>query len=91
MPRNCCEETREQTGAQVVNRGGSTRDILRGLHRNEIVAILPDQNDADVFVPFFGIPTGTVDGPALIHLKTSAPLPLCLVYPHTGQSLSATV
>lgn len=66
--------TRQQNGVQIVNRGGSAREILRALKKNEMVGILPDQNDADVFVPFFGIPTGTVDGPAQIHLKTGSPL-----------------
>ncbi|MCS6775505.1 MAG: lysophospholipid acyltransferase family protein [Chloroherpetonaceae bacterium] len=66
--------TREKNGVQIVNRGGSAREILRALQQNTIVGILPDQNDADVFVPFFGLPTGTVDGPAQIHLRTGAPL-----------------
>jgi Kdo2-lipid IVA lauroyltransferase/acyltransferase len=40
--------------------------------RNEMIAILPDQSAVDVFVPFFGLLTGTADGPAIIHLKTGA-------------------
>jgi Kdo2-lipid IVA lauroyltransferase/acyltransferase len=66
--------TREQNGAQVYHRGNSARAILQSLKKNEVVILLPDQNDADVFVPFFDLPTGTVDGPAQIHLKTGAPL-----------------
>ncbi|HLK59622.1 MAG TPA: lysophospholipid acyltransferase family protein [Chthonomonadaceae bacterium] len=67
-------EIREGNGATVLYRGNSARAVLQCLRKNEIVALLPDQNAADVFVPFLGQPTGTVDGPAVIHLKTSAPL-----------------
>jgi KDO2-lipid IV(A) lauroyltransferase len=67
-------EIREGNGATVLYRGNSARAVLQCLKKNEIVALLPDQNAADVFVPFLGQPTGTVDGPAVIHLKTGAPL-----------------
>ena len=67
-------DTREEGGAHVFNRGNSARAVLQCLKKNEMVALLPDQNAADVFVPFLGLPTGTVDGPAIIHLKTGAPL-----------------
>ncbi len=67
-------DTRGSNGANVLYRGNSARAVLQCLKKGEIVAILPDQNAADVFVPFLGVRTGTVDGPALIHLKTRAPL-----------------
>jgi KDO2-lipid IV(A) lauroyltransferase len=67
-------DTREGNGAQVLYRGNSARAVLQCLKKNEIVALLPDQNAADVFVPFLGQRTGTVDGPAIIHLKMGAPL-----------------
>ncbi|HZT41285.1 MAG TPA: lysophospholipid acyltransferase family protein [Chthonomonadaceae bacterium] len=67
-------DTREGNGAHVFSRGNSARAVLQCLKKNEVVALLPDQNAADVFVPFLGHPTGTVDGPAVIHLKTGAPL-----------------
>ncbi|HEV2471479.1 MAG TPA: lysophospholipid acyltransferase family protein, partial [Chthonomonadales bacterium] len=66
--------TRSESGATVLSRGNAARQLLQTLKNNEIVALLPDQNASDVVVPFFGVPTGTVDGPALIHLKTGAPL-----------------
>jgi len=69
---------RQQQGVEVLSRGNAARGILRALSRNEIVAILPDQNSGDMFVPFFGKPCGTVTGPAAIHLKTGSPLvPIC--------------
>ncbi len=71
------EKTRLGNGANVLYRGNSARGIFKALKRNEIVAILPDQNAADVFVPFFGKQTGTVDGPAVLHLRTGAPLLFC--------------
>ena len=67
-------EVRQGSGAQVLYRGKSARGVLQSLKRNEFVALLPDQNAADVFVPFLGVSTGTVDGPAILHLKTGAPL-----------------
>ncbi len=67
-------DTREGNGAQVLYRGNSARAVLQCLKKNQIVALLPDQNAADVFVPFLGVSTGTVDGPAIIHLRTGAPL-----------------
>lgn len=67
-------DTRGGNGANVLYRGNSARAVLQCLKKREIVALLPDQNAADVFVPFLGVRTGTVDGPAVIHLKTHAPL-----------------
>ena len=67
-------DVRQGSGAQVLYRGSSARGVLQSLKRNELVALLPDQNAADVFVPFLGVRTGTVDGPAILHLKTGAPL-----------------
>lgn len=69
-------DVREGNGAKVLYRGSSARAVLQSLRRNELVALLPDQNAADIFVPFLGIETGTVDGPAILHLKTQAPLVL---------------
>ena len=68
------QDTRTEGGAQVFNRGNSARAVLQCLKKKEIVALLPDQNAGDVFVPFMGVRTGTVDGPGIIHLKTGAPL-----------------
>ena len=67
-------EVREGIGANVLYRGSSARAVLKCLRANEIVALLPDQNAADIFVPFLGVKTGTIDGPAIIHLKTGSPL-----------------
>jgi KDO2-lipid IV(A) lauroyltransferase len=67
-------KAREKSGVQVVNLGRSLKPVIAGLKRNACIAIICDQNAADVFVPFFGHPTGTVDGPARIALKMGAPM-----------------
>ncbi|CEK18329.1 lysophospholipid acyltransferase family protein [Chthonomonas calidirosea] len=66
--------TRLQNGAHVFQRGEAVRPVLQSLRKNELVGILPDQNAGDIVVPFFGLPTGTTDGPAVLHLHTKAPL-----------------
>ncbi|MDW8321526.1 MAG: lysophospholipid acyltransferase family protein [Armatimonadota bacterium] len=65
---------REQGGYRVIPRGQAARRVLQALKRNELVALLPDQNAGDVFVPFFGRLAGTVAGPALLALRSGAPL-----------------
>lgn len=65
---------RELGGYRVIPRGQAARAVLQALKRNELVALLPDQNAGDVFVPFFGRLAGTVAGPALLALRSGAPL-----------------
>ncbi len=65
---------REQGGYRVFARGQAVRATLQALRRNELVALLPDQNAGDVFVPFFRRLAGTVAGPAVLALRTGAPI-----------------
>jgi KDO2-lipid IV(A) lauroyltransferase len=65
---------RNMTGITVLSRGDSARPILVKLKRKEVVGILPDQNSAECFVPFFGKQCGTVLGPAVLHQRTGAVL-----------------
>lgn len=65
---------RELTGLTVISRGNAARTMISLLRENRIVALLPDQNCSESFLPFFGKPTGTVLGPATISLRTGAPL-----------------
>lgn len=67
-------ELRKKSGYEVLSRGNAARGLLKALKANDLVAILPDQNAGDVFVPFFGRPCGSVVGPAVLHLKTGAPI-----------------
>ncbi len=67
-------DLRRRMGIEVVTLNRSLKPVYAGLKRNANVVIICDQNANDVVVPFFGRPTGTVDGPARIALKTGAPL-----------------
>jgi KDO2-lipid IV(A) lauroyltransferase len=58
----------------VVNKGNAFRPLLRALSNRGAVGILPDQNSGDCFVPFFGMPAGTVLGPAKLAAATGAPI-----------------
>jgi KDO2-lipid IV(A) lauroyltransferase len=86
------ELTREVTkirganGLNILPSGSAARDILTRLKANEIIAILPDQNNDDAYIPFFGHIAGTVLGPARLHLKTKAPiLPMCIIRTGPGK------
>ncbi|MHB8636433.1 MAG: lysophospholipid acyltransferase family protein [Fimbriimonadaceae bacterium] len=65
---------REAAGLEVMSRGAAARGILVRMKRNEGVGLLIDQNAGDAYVPFFGKPAGTVTGPAVISLRTQAPI-----------------
>jgi KDO2-lipid IV(A) lauroyltransferase len=67
-------ELRQSSGAQVISRGDAALPTLRALKRNEFVGILPDQNSDELFVPFFGVPCGTVTGPAVLAQRAGCPL-----------------
>lgn len=68
---------RTQAGAEVMSRGNAARAILSKLKTGDLVGILNDQNNGDCFVPFFGQPCGTAMGPAVMHLRTGAPIIPC--------------
>lgn len=69
------QRIRESGGYKVFDRGQPIIGAFRALKNNEILGILPDQNDADgIFVPFFGRQVKTAEGPAVLSLKTGAPI-----------------
>jgi KDO2-lipid IV(A) lauroyltransferase len=71
-------------GAGIINKFGAARPILQALGRNEIVAVLIDQNvlrSQAVFVDFFGKAAATTPSLAAFHLKTGAPLVPIFVHP----------
>ena len=68
---------REGVGNTVLSKGASAREMLVRLKRGEVITLGIDQNSGDVFVPFFGVPAGTVAGPASLALHTGAPLLPC--------------
>ncbi|MDQ2986802.1 MAG: lysophospholipid acyltransferase family protein [Armatimonadota bacterium] len=67
-------DVRKGRGIDVFSRGRAARELLRRLRANEIVGMLTDQNTREILVPFFGIPAGTNEGPAVIHLLTGTPI-----------------
>jgi KDO2-lipid IV(A) lauroyltransferase len=71
---NLVNDLRRSSGVEVISRGNAARPILHLLRKNGIVAILPDQNSGESYVPFFGKLAGTVQGPAVLALRSGAPL-----------------
>lgn len=68
---------RKSFGARVFYKTQASRQTLRALKENRIVAILIDQNvlhDQAIFVDFFGKPAGTTPALAKFHLRTGAPI-----------------
>lgn len=68
------ESLRQAGGIEVISRGNAARQVLSRLKKNEVVGILPDQNSDEIFVPFFGVPCGTVQGPAVLSTRSGAPI-----------------
>jgi Kdo2-lipid IVA lauroyltransferase/acyltransferase len=68
---------RQSLGAQIISKFQAAKPILESLRRNEIVAILIDQNvlrSQAVFVDFFGVPAATTPSLASFHLRTRSPI-----------------
>lgn len=66
---------REFGGNVALSKGAaSVRELLTQLKRGRTVTLGVDQNSGDLFVPFFGVPAGTVAGPAMLALRTGVPL-----------------
>lgn len=67
---------RERLGMTVIQKGGATRAALRSLRRGRVVALVADQDARrrGVFVPFFGRPASTHRGPAVLALRSGAPV-----------------
>ena len=70
------DKVRRRAGIEIIPRKQAIKGVLSALQRNRIVAILIDQDahDEGVFVPFLGKLSSTPRGPAVFHLRTSAPL-----------------
>jgi len=68
---------RDSLGVRVISKHQAARPILQSLRRNEIVAILIDQNvlrSQAVFVDFFGLPAATTPSLASFYLRARSPL-----------------
>jgi KDO2-lipid IV(A) lauroyltransferase len=69
-------QTRQRMGLRLFKRSRAARPLLRALREGRAVAFLADQNvrKGGVFVDFFGIPASTARGPAVLSLRTGAPI-----------------
>ncbi|MGC8862088.1 MAG: lysophospholipid acyltransferase family protein [Armatimonadota bacterium] len=66
---------RENAGYKVFDKDQPIIGAFRRLKNNEILGILPDQNDFDgIPVDFFGRPAATATGPAVLSLRSGAPI-----------------
>lgn len=67
---------RAKFGTKIIYAAGGAREILKALRENSFVAILADQDAGrdGVFVEFLGRNASTPKGPALLALKTQAPI-----------------
>jgi Kdo2-lipid IVA lauroyltransferase/acyltransferase len=69
-------DARERLGIDVIDFQGATRHAIRALRGGRIVAFAADQHAgrAGIQVPFFGRPASTYRGPALLAMRTGAPV-----------------
>jgi len=74
------EKQRTQTGLQIIYTKNAVKQALQALKQNGIVAIVADQDarDRGVFVDFMGLPSSTAVGPAVLHLRSGAPIILII-------------
>ncbi|HNQ19301.1 MAG TPA: lysophospholipid acyltransferase family protein [Smithellaceae bacterium] len=74
---NMVEYVRTMGGNSLIPKGGSGKQIMELLKKNEIIGILSDQNVASyegVFVDFFGRPACTGVGLAVMAMRSGAPV-----------------
>jgi Kdo2-lipid IVA lauroyltransferase/acyltransferase len=77
------EEMRQKHGGKTTDSGFGIREILRALKNGEILALMVDQDNgkAGIFVKFFDEWASAPTGPAIISLKTGAPVVPLAAYP----------
>jgi KDO2-lipid IV(A) lauroyltransferase len=70
------EGYRTKFGTRIVPMGLSIREVIRTLRDRGVVAILGDQSGPSnaLFVPLFGRPAATYEGPAAFALRSGAPM-----------------
>lgn len=71
------------SGLKVIPNVNTSKEVIRRLKENNIIAILGDQREKRskaIYVDFFGEPVPTTRGIAMIGMKTGAPvLPFCYI------------
>lgn len=73
---------RESAGQRILDVRGSMWPMKKALDRRQAVGINVDQEARKdvVFAPFFGVPAATSTAPALLHLRTRAPIAVVTVF-----------
>ncbi len=69
-------DLRARCGVGSITTGGGVKRVFQALRQKRWVAMLADQDARrhGVFVPYFGIPSSTPEGPARIALAAGAPI-----------------
>ena len=67
---------RTSFGNRTAAMGAAVREVIRTLRDRGVVAMLADQSgpSGGLYVPFFGRPAATYEGPAVFALKSGAPV-----------------
>jgi KDO2-lipid IV(A) lauroyltransferase len=70
------QRARDRLGMRIIERSRASREALRSLRAGRLVAFVADQDGrgSGVFVPFMGRAASTHRGPALMALRTGAPI-----------------
>ncbi len=70
------DSMRHTSGLGIIKKEKAARDILKHLREKHIVTINIDQNAAfnNVFIPFFGKTAATFTTPAILGMRTGAPI-----------------
>jgi len=71
---------RRAAGLEIISRGNAARQVLTNLKKQRVIAMLPDQNADESFLPFFGKPCGTVLGPGVLAQRARAPVYFAFCY-----------
>ncbi|HSJ23187.1 MAG TPA: lysophospholipid acyltransferase family protein [Longimicrobiales bacterium] len=83
---------RARLGLRVIDFANATRASLRALRDGQVVALAADQHSgAGIWVPFFGRPAATFRGPAVMALRTAAPMYLAVCLRQADGSYEITL
>ncbi len=85
------DDKRISLGVKSIYRGGkgAAAAMLRALRKNEILGLLIDQDTSvpSVFVPFLGSNAKTPSAPAVLSLRTGAPIVIGAINRNTGNGI----
>jgi KDO2-lipid IV(A) lauroyltransferase len=71
------ETARGRTGAEILTHRGAARRMLAALREGRCVVVVNDQytrRSEGIFAPFFGVQASTSPGPAMLSLRSGAPV-----------------